>query len=73
MVVKCMVCSFRTTLCVTGSIPVLTTNVIRLTAKNGINEEYYKWLQTLMIYKWVNSIITLNSQVAELVDARFIV
>jgi len=26
-------------------------------------------LQTLMIYKWVNSIITLNSQVAELVDA----
>jgi hypothetical protein len=24
-------------------------------------------LQTLMIYKWVNSIITLNSQVAELV------
>ena len=53
----------------TGSIPVLTTNVIRLTAKNGINEEYYKWLQTLMIYKWVNSIITLNSQVAELVNA----
>ena len=52
---------------VTGSNPVLTTNVIRLTAKNGINEEYYKWLQTLMIYKWVNSIITLNSQVAELV------
>jgi hypothetical protein len=34
-----------------GSNPVLTTNVIRLTAKNGINEEYYKWLQTLMIYK----------------------
>ena len=27
-----------------GSNPVLTTNVIRLTAKNGINEEYYKWL-----------------------------
>ena len=52
-----------------GSNPVLTTNVIRLTAKNGINEEYYKWLQTLMIYKWVNSIITLNSQVAELVYA----
>ena len=25
-----------------GSNPVLTTNVIRLTAKNGINEEYYK-------------------------------
>lgn len=35
----------------TGSNPVLTTNVIRLTAKNAINEEYYKWLQTLMIYK----------------------
>ena len=52
-----------------GSNPVLTTNVIRLTAKNGINEEYHKWLQTLMIYKWVNSIITLNSQVAELVYA----
>ena len=52
-------------LALTGSNPVLTTNVIRLTAKNGINEEYYKWLQTLMIYKWVNSIITLNSQVAE--------
>jgi hypothetical protein len=49
----------------TGSNPVLTTNVIRLTAKNGINEEYHKWLQTLMIYKWVNSIITLNSQVVE--------
>jgi hypothetical protein len=35
----------------TGSNPVLTTNVIRLTAKNAINEEYYKWLQTLIIYK----------------------
>ena len=56
----------------TGSNPVLTTNVIRLTAKNGINEEYLKWLQTLMIYKWVNSIITLNSQVAEWVNAKMI-
>ncbi len=52
----------------TGSNPVLTTNVIRLTAKNGINEEYHKWLQTLMVYKWVNSIITLNSQVVKLVN-----
>jgi hypothetical protein len=50
---------------ITGSNPVLTTNVIRLTAKNGINEEYCKWLQTLIIYKGVNSIIALNSQVAE--------
>ena len=56
-----------------GSNPVLTTNVIRLTAKNGINEEYHKWLQTLMIYKWVNSIITLNSQVAEWIDATTLV
>ena len=55
---------------IAGSNPVLTTNVIRLTAKNGINEECYRWLQTLIIYKGVNSIITLNSQVSEL-DIRY--
>ena len=48
-----------------GSNPVLTTNVIRLTAKNKINEEYHRRLQILMIYKGVNSIMTLNSKVAQ--------
>ena len=36
---------------VEGSSPSLTTNVIRLTAKNRINGEYHMWLQTHMIYK----------------------
>ena len=48
-----------------GSSPFTHTNVIILTAKNRINEEYYGRLQTLMIYKGVNSIMTLNSKVAE--------
>ena len=47
-----------------GSSPFTHTNVIILTAKNRINEEYYGRLQTLMIYKGVNSIIALNSKVA---------
>jgi hypothetical protein len=46
-----------------GSSPFTHTNVIILTAKNRINEEYYGRLQTLMIYKGVNSIMTLNSKV----------
>ena len=46
-----------------GSSPFTHTNVIILTAKNRTNEEYHRRLQTIMIYKGVNSIMTLNSQV----------
>ena len=46
-----------------GSSPFTHTNVIILTAKNRTNEEYHRRLQTIMIYKGVNSIMTLNGQV----------